>query len=69
MPSITASFKGHQYEIDEAENLSINGQPIAVTKSQDGKFLSDLLPYGHYDSLSELAEHVIDFSPDYQTIS
>ena len=69
MPSITASFKGHQYQIDEAEKLLINGQPIAVEKTKDGKYLSDLLPYGHYDSLSELAEDLIDFSPDYQTIS
>ena len=58
MPSTNTRFKGHQYQIDEAENLTVNGKSITVTKTEDGKYLSDLLPYGHYDSLAELAEHL-----------
>ena len=60
MPTVSSNFKGHDYTIDENDQLTVNGELVLVIKTEEGKYFTQKMPYQLYDDLTQLAEHLID---------
>ncbi len=51
------------------ESLSIAGKSIDISKTDTGNYITSMMPYTQYDSVLELAKHVVEKTPDFDTIS
>jgi len=51
------------------ESLSIAGKSIDLTKTDTGNYITSMMPYTQYGSVLELAKHVVEKAPDFDTIS
>jgi hypothetical protein len=47
-------------------HLEINGEHVHVTKMEDGRYATHLLPYADYSSVLELAKDLIDKVPQFR---
>ena len=63
------TFKGFEIAIDGDENLTVDGKSIDVFQTEEGNYHTSYLPYTQYADLMELAKHVVDKAPDFDTIS
>lgn len=60
-------YKYKTYDVscdDQSDSLSINGKAITISK-HNSKYLTNELPYQYFNSLEEIAESIIDNSPNY----
>ena len=66
MPNRTYSYKNVTIEYDtQSSKLLINGKEVHLTFN-DNKYWTDELPYQHFDDLEEIAESLIDNSPNHK---
>lgn len=63
------TFKGFEIVIDNNDNLTVHDKSIDVEQTEDGNYYTSYLPYTQYATLMELAKHVVDKTPDFDTIS
>lgn len=64
------THKGFKIVIDTDKNeLTIDSKKIDIIKEEDGKYSTSYMPYTNYGSILDLARHVIDKAPDFDTLS
>lgn len=68
MPRVKEVYKGYEILIEDELRLVIAGNQIKFEKIAAGKYYTRVLPYTEFSSLKELARHVVDDSPDFDTL-
>lgn len=71
MPEQKETHRGFEIVVDESQGtpstIKIGDTTVEVAKADDGRYFTQYMPYTDYDSLIELAKHVIDKVPDFET--
>lgn len=71
MPEQEETYRGFEIVIDESQGtpstIKIADTTVEVSRMENGKYITQYMPYTEYDSLMELARHVIDKVPDFET--
>lgn len=70
MPEERETYKDREIIVTEDDNgprLSIDGKDVEVLRDEtSGQYGSSYLPYTDYPSVTELAKHLIDDSPNFR---
>lgn len=68
MPQKKDIYKGFEIVTEDDSRLTIAGRRIDFEKTVGGKYYTRILPYSEFDTLIELARHVVEDSADFDTL-